>query len=126
MNEYIKKADAIRLLNNSYVHEDDRHNWRDHNNDCIDKLIAKFKELPPADVVKRKRGEWIEVRREIVAYPSKWRNEDEREPVKKVDIMCPNCGGIHSFVGKRWTDFDFCPLCGSDNRRGEEDEADRP
>ena len=32
----------LKLLDNMYVKEDDRHYWREHNNDCIDKCKAKI------------------------------------------------------------------------------------
>ena len=55
MSDLIRREDAIEKLKASYVHEDGIHLWRDHNNDCIDKLIDKFKSIPSAE----RKGEWI-------------------------------------------------------------------
>ena len=33
---------CLQLLESMKVHEDGRHEWRDHHNDCIDKCKAKF------------------------------------------------------------------------------------
>ena len=51
MHDLIERKDVLDMLTASYVHEDGKHYWRDHNNDCIDRLIKKTIALPSSDAV---------------------------------------------------------------------------
>ena len=42
---YVRVADLITFLKTFYVEEDDRHSWRDHTNDCIDRILSKIDRL---------------------------------------------------------------------------------
>lgn len=81
--DYIKRGDVIELLNNAYVREDNVHLWRDHNNDCIDKLMNKLQGIPSVNY-----GKWI--------FDDPLRADFEcSECLERNDIctrFCPNCG----------------------------------
>lgn len=108
MSDLIEKKDVVELLNNSYVHEDGIHNWRDHNNDCIDRLIEKVKAIPSV----RPTGKWI------------W-NENGMDwglgcwCCSECDMRNPYIGsGDNALLSNphNWAGSKYCPNCGADMR----------
>lgn len=57
----------------------------------------------------RPKGEWIA--REDMDYL------DENKVVHK-HFMCNKCGFIHDFIDGHTTQYNFCPNCGADMRKG--------
>lgn len=101
MSEYIKREDAIDAVRKAYV-------------DYIPILYGRTQEIPlkvdmaltnipSADVVERKRGEWV-----------------SRNPYWHTAI-CSNCNKVTMF--EDWDgevlDYNFCPNCGADMRERE-------
>ena len=62
----------------------------------VEDAIAKISRLPSADVVERKRGEWI---------------VDEEQGTS----TCSNCGIVWQFIDGT-SGSNFCPDCGADMR----------
>lgn len=76
--------------------------------DCRCDMIMALAEFPAADVVERKRGEWI---------------EKALDTYRKYSVTCPFCGAeyIDNYDGYVDTgNFNYCPNCGAD-MRGEGD-----
>lgn len=125
MSDYIKREDAIKIINDSvldYV-------------DCLS-TVKKLEEIPTADVVgrdqankvvahinidtdelierikneyeieERKRGEWIE-------YPDclKWKDAYMPE-----HFVCSECKAVFNALDNEGDIFLFCPNCGADMR----------
>lgn len=94
MNDYIKRKDAINLFKRDDIHgfmlpekEKEYLAW------CIERL-------PSADVVERKRGEWI---KEIDTMSGS-------EDCAPINYYCSECG---AFSPKK---KNFCYSCGADMR----------
>lgn len=99
MAEYIERADAASFFENSKQtmwHKDD-----------IAATISSKKNIPAADVVEVKHGEWIEKQ-----IPLNW-CEDDVEVVYRCSICdSPN-----------WGETPYCPMCSAkmDGERRKED-----
>ena len=85
MNDYIKREDAINAIERT---------WINGTSLCsADKAEEIIKSLPSADVIERKRGEWINYK-------------DEHQ-----------CSVCREYVYGNWEEwyddiYDFCPNCG--------------
>lgn len=127
MNDLVERKAVLEMLNNSYVREDNKHYWRDHNNDCIDRLIEKAKAMPSADAVSREDYEVMQFcfeQMKFLAYrymklahsvrlQGEWIN-------LKISISgdssaeCSLCGAV---VHNNFSNvINFCPNCGADMR----------
>ena len=102
MKEYIEKSEAVEralytpIMSNGPVEEKDIDAWTDGVADAQDQIAKLIGKIPAADVVERKRGEWIE-------HLEFWRK-------------CSECGAAwHEqwVIGKH---LHFCPNCGADMR----------
>ena len=72
------------------------------NNDLISRSALKEEKLRP-------QGEWIS--REDMDYI------DENK-VTNNHFMCKDCGFIHNFIDGHTSQYNFCPSCGADMRKG--------
>lgn len=99
MNEYIKKYDAIEAVRGLSVLVDD---------EDFSYFEDRIKALPSAYVVERKRGKWIEI-------------DDGWDGVY---YECSCCKEPFVLIDGTPADnqYNFCPNCGSDNRKGEDDD----
>lgn len=117
MVEYIKKDEAIKLIRedkveitpnlltiamlaapNGYSAED----CYKAINDTCDRHIKEIRNLPAADVVERKKGEWLE---DFNGFETIYRcSKCSEEPLTKY-------GTMHDYVLS-----EFCPHCGADMR----------
>lgn len=111
MKEYIEKTEAVEralytpIMSSGAVCEKDRDAWTDGAIDAQEQIAKSIGEIPAADVVERKRGEWVSrtVDREVTSY---------------IKTECGNC----NFEGELW--YNFCPNCGADMRKTEANHAD--
>jgi hypothetical protein len=88
MKEYIERAKLMDHIEfNAREHEADYDAWQ---------ILGDVEDFPAADVVERKRGEWI-------------KRPDER--------ICPFCNDRHSYFGG--AEKKFCSECGADMRQSE-------
>lgn len=105
MTDYIKREDAIEALGEEpYVWSDTDVEIAEHAQWVSD--VKAIEAVPSADVVERKRGEWIRVTEEL---GESW--------------MCSECmeefiphDGMEEFASYAH----FCPNCGADMRRSDE------
>ena len=100
MAEYISREDALEILHKvRYECVYNRQNvMYDGKVDTYKALVARFKAMPAADVVERKRGKWI--------------TEDGKPlPYGVCFSVCSECGHSSPASG-----FSFCPNCGADMR----------
>lgn len=111
MNDLVERKAILEMLNNSYVHEDGIHYWRDHNNDCIDELIKKFNAIPSADIP---QGEWLP----FEFGDECWHKCSCCGTADKYIEYVPRSNGT---VGKLVAIRNFCPNCGA-GMRGVDDE----
>ena len=96
MTDYIKREDALNSAICLYTH------WiEESDTQAKDKyyaegrvIIEAINQIPSADVVERKRGEWILKTDEVLDIDFYACSECEYEPYRKMDIsnFCPNCG----------------------------------
>lgn len=92
MTEYIKREDVIALAwDVTYKDE-----WHMHRRDTV-VSVSDIAEIPSADVVERKKGEWFDR--------------------GSLSCRCSNCGC------KANKEYSFCPNCGAD-MRGRKDAKD--
>ena len=102
MSDYIKREDAINAIERT---------WINGTSLCsADKAEEIIKSLPSADVVERKRGEWIWDKDGMDWNIGAWR--------------CSECGSRNANIGCNgnenpmlWSGSRFCPNCGADMRK---------
>ena len=110
MSEYIKREDVLKCLKEASEQID----WGQsgdgdafkHYIGAVYRTIASSDCVPSADVVERKRGEWI-------CHEGRWIDFDYY-PTKY------ECNQCHHYVDVA-SDKNFCPNCGAD-MRGADDE----
>ena len=106
-DDLIRRSDAIKAIEelpNCY------NGW----SDTYDKayIIGTLEEVPSADVIERKRGEWIE--KEVVDY-------EETTITQWQSACCSICGKYHTTPYLYYfDDFNYCPNYGSDMRKESE------
>ena len=122
MNDLVERKAVLEMLNNSYVREDNKHYWRDHNNDCVDRLIEKSKTMPSADAVSREDDEVMQFcceQMKFLAYKYMKLAHSVRQEGEWIDVSewyspyqkCSICEKIIEGYGSN-----FCPNCGADMR----------
>lgn len=99
-DEYIKKDDAIKVIENM-------HYRLQGNGLTYEFLLEHMRNVPSADVVERKRGEWI------------YKPDDYDESTWE----CSNCKEPWTLIDGTPQDnnMNFCPNCGAD-MRGDDNE----
>lgn len=96
MKEYIEKSSLLETMSRNSITE--KITFADGKS-----IIETVREFPAADVVERKRGEWIEV--------SYWKYQNGRS-IRYTAKRCSVCGAD---VGKK-TQYNGCPYCFADMR----------
>ena len=89
--------------------------------DFEETLVSVFDviEDAPSIDIEPKRGEWIEINKEVISIPIKWSEADKRKPIYKVKFRCSECGFQKSFIDWHTAQYNFCPNCGADMRERE-------
>lgn len=99
MSDYIRREDAVDTIKKNFKYLPG----------YMNATINYIKELPSADVVPAKYGEWI-------STPEMWGEFDVR-------YYCSKCGKSAIINNsERYVLSDYCPHCGAimDNKRGNE------
>ena len=94
MSEYIRREDALNALGTITLYRGAL---------PYDTAVWKINDIPYADVVERKRGEW----RQLVIGK------------QHIQRFCSECGynkSIHGIDNQTLIRFNFCPHCGADMR----------
>ena len=92
MSEYIKREDVLELAKRGFI----------VGNRNYQKVVALINDIPSADVVERKRGQWKDAMQSCRDSPH---------------VKCSVCGEYYWQYFKK---FSFCPNCGAD-MRGDDD-----
>lgn len=104
-DEYIKRAAVLKFIQDGLNRKD---RSKAFGYDAVE-IMTEVQYMPSADVVERKRGEWVQVICHV---------EFEDGFVDRLYECCSRC---HKPNGRRTSDF--CPNCGAD-MRGESDAND--
>ncbi|MBQ6756494.1 MAG: hypothetical protein IJP43_06085 [Oscillospiraceae bacterium] len=96
---YNSSADIKSLVESKYYYQGE---WIGGVKDALEEI----KNIPAADVVERKRGEWV-------GYPESFKFEHIYD---RDAIVCPFCEVSWNFVDNDTERFNFCPNCGADMR----------
>lgn len=88
MSEYIKREHVLKLFGDCGM-----------GSTIVAYLMDKTRNIPAADVVERKRGEWV-------TDDGLYLTEEPLDFVR-----CSLCGKVHPEWG-----YNFCPYCGADMR----------
>lgn len=119
MKEYIDKELFLSSMGlagdeTKYGNRDAEHQIRSYSTYMAYEILDSVDDAIAADVVERKRGEWVDV-----VFDPVW---------KKMKATCTSCshrGEIRvksNYCGFVVPDSDFCPNCGADMRVKEEQE----
>ena len=94
-DEYVKRKDVLAMFSQSRT---------------ISQAMDGFMRLPSADVVERKRGEWI-----IEKCDDAW-------GIESYMITCSECGDRFKVTEKALPYEHFCRYCGADMRERKDNE----
>ena len=117
MDEYIKRADVLALLEERREFLFKENGDYDHYSNGFDEAVDKVENFPiAADVVERKRGEWVWKHRHHGGF-RKYTGIDEfgethtitvDERIECDEPYCPYCGKWNESVY-----LSYCPNCGA-------------
>ena len=104
MSDYIKREDAKDALREKV--------FSDYSNEFYGAMQV-LDELPSADVVERKRGNWVACTKDGLYLTELMRKEGKTW----YGYRCTDCNFIYK--GNALKDFNFCPNCGAEMRAQE-------